>query len=146
REITSAEAQIEWEVHLVNRKAAEEKRFFSVGSKTLRNKEVTDRSKLTIDPGPQRIGGVNQAIQRLQGKFMDTVDVKLGDLLTDSSGRLIVLGGHGKSQSHDGRRLSESPNDFADNDGWCDDTSDGAIRATIKLKGTSESIPTDPAW
>ena len=147
REITSAEAQIEWEVHLANRKAAERNRFFPVNGKTERNKDVTERDRLIIDPGPQRISGVNQGMTKLQAKFMDHVDVKLGDLLTDNGGRLIVLGGHGKSQSHDGRPLSDDArNDFADNDGWCDDTSDGAIRATIKLKGSSESIPADPAW
>ena len=146
REITAAEAQIEWEVHLVNRKAAEAKRFFPVGGNTPRNKGVVDRNKLVIDPGPQRISGVNQGMKKLQGKFMDTINVQLGDLLTDTAGRLIVLGGHGKSQSHDGRPLSENEDDFADNDGWCDDTSDGSIQATIKLKGSTETITADSAW
>ena len=148
REISGAEAQIEWEVHLANRKPAEKTRFFAVpaNSRTPRNKEVKDRSKLIIDPGPQRISGVNQPMKTLHGTFMDTVNVKLGDLLTDGGGRLIVLGGHGKSQSHDGRRLSESDDDFADNDGWCDDTSDGAVRATVTLNGSNQKIAADPAW
>jgi hypothetical protein len=146
REITAAEAQIEWEVHLANRKAAEKTRFSPVGSKTPRNKEVTDRSKLIIDPRPQRISGANQPTKALRGKFMDTVNVKLGDLLTDGEGRLIVLGGHGHSGSHDGRPLRGKPEDFADNDGWCDDTSDGAVSATIKLNGSNEKIAADPAW
>ncbi len=148
REISGAEAQIEWEVHLANRKPAEKTRFFAVpaNSRTPRNKEVKDRSKLIIDPGPQRISGVNQPMKTLHGTFMDTVNVKLGDLLTDGGGRLIVLGGHGKSQSDDGRRLSESDDDFADNDGWCDDTSDGAVRATVTLNGSNEKIAADPAW
>ena len=127
REITAAAAHIEWEVHLVNRKAAEEKRFFPVAGNSLRNKGV-DRNKLVIDPGPQRISGPNQVMQKVVATFMETVSVQLGDLLTDSDGRLIVLGGHGTSQSHDGRRLSENEDDFADNDGWCDDTSDGSVR------------------
>ena len=37
-------------------------------------------------------------MKRLHGRFMN-VDVPLGDLLTDAAGRLIVLGGFGKSQS-----------------------------------------------
>jgi hypothetical protein len=153
REITAAEAQIEWEVHLVNRKAAEKTRFFPRGNKTARNKGVTDRSRLIIDLGPQRVSGVNQPMKALQGKFMDTVNVKLGDLVTDGDGRLIVLGGQGQSQSHDGRPLDESERaraadfpDFADNDGWCDDTSDGAVSATIKLNASGEKIAADPAW
>ena len=56
-------------------------------------------SDLIIDPGPQRISGANQAMKPLRGKFMRPCDVQLGDLLTDAAGRLIVLGGHGKSQS-----------------------------------------------
>jgi hypothetical protein len=141
REITSTEAQIEWEVHLANGKAAAPK---LTPTSELRNKNIpkSDRSDLIIDSDPQRISGANQAMKKLRGKFMKSTDVQLGDLLTDSAGRLIVLGGHGKSQSPSNSKLE----DFADNDGWCDDTSDGWIRATIKLKGTSESIAADPAW
>ena len=145
REITAADAEIDWEVHLVNRKAAEEKRFFPVDGRTLRNKGV-DRRKLTIDPGVQRVSGPNQPMKKLVATFMDTITVVLGDLLTDSAGRLIVLGGHGTSQSHDGRRLSESEDDFADNDGWCDDTSDGPISATVTLHGDTEAVAADSAW
>jgi hypothetical protein len=138
REITSTEAQIEWEVHLVNRKAAAPR---LTPPSELRNKK-SDRSDLIIDSSPQRISGANQAMKKLRGKFMKSTDVQLGDLLTDSVGRLIVLGGHAKSQSPS----NSGPEHWADNDGWCDDTSDGWIRATIKLKGTSESIAADPAW
>jgi len=137
REITAAEAQIEWEVHLVNRKAAAPK-FQGSG----RRNEGKPESDLIIDAGAQRISGANQAMKKLGGKFMKTVEVKLGDLLTDDAGRLIVLGGHGQSQSPASSPLP----DFADNDGWCDDVADGPVRATIKLKGGSETISADPAW
>jgi hypothetical protein len=81
-------------------------------------------------------------MQKLSGKFMKTMDVQLGDLLTDAAGRLIVLGGHGKSQS-----LPQSPLEhFADNDGWCDDMADGPVRATVRLNGSAVSIAADPAW
>ena len=124
REITSAEAQIEWEVHLANRKAAAPK-FNGTG----RRNEGKSESELIIDAGPQRISGANQTMQKLHGTFMQTIDVPLGDLLTDAAGRLIVLGGHGQSQS-----LPQSPlEDFADNDGWCDDVADGPVRATVRL-------------
>jgi hypothetical protein len=39
---------------------------------------------------------------------MDAVDVPLGDLLTDDAGRLIVLGGFGKSQSVPAHRPKNS--------------------------------------
>src|SRR5688572_6109553 len=145
REITASTAHIEWEVHLVNRKAAEVKRFFSVPGRTDRNKGV-DRNLLVIDPGAQRISGANQPMKRLDGMFMRTVPLTLGDLITDNDGRLIVLGGHGTSQSHDGKPLSNADDDFADNDGWCDDTADGPVTATIVVNGSREPVAADPAW
>jgi hypothetical protein len=138
REITAADAQIEWEVHLANRKAAAPK-FDEEGR---RNDGVDDRSKLIIDAGPQKISGPGQDMKRLQGRFMDAIDVPLGDLLTDSAGRLIVLGGFGASQSPSGSEIRH----FANNDGWCDDVSDGPVRATIRLNGSSEPIEAESAW
>ena len=81
-------------------------------------------------------------MQEMRGTFMKSIGVKLGDLLTDADGRLIVLGGHGTSQSVP----SATVEDFADNDGWCDDTSDGPVRATVRLHNTAETISADPAW
>ncbi|MDQ3959522.1 MAG: LodA/GoxA family CTQ-dependent oxidase [Pseudomonadota bacterium] len=138
REITADDAQIEWEVHLANRKAAAP-RFLGGGQ---RNEEIDDRSKLVLDAGPQRISGVGHGPKPLQGRFMDAINVPLGDLRTDSAGRLIVLGGFGTSQSPSGSPLV----DFADNDGWWDDTSDGPVRATIQLNGSSKTIEADSAW
>jgi hypothetical protein len=136
REISTADAQIEWEVHLANRKAAAPK-FQAPG----RRNEGEDESKLIIDAGPQKISGAGQDMKRLQGGFLD-VDVPLGDLLTDSAGRLVVLGGFGKSQSP-----SDSPLvHFANNDGWCDDVSDGPVRATIQLNDGTETFEAEPAW
>jgi hypothetical protein len=81
-------------------------------------------------------------MKKLHGTFMQTMDVQLGDLLTDAAGRLIVLGGHGESQA-----LPQSPlEDFADNDGWCDDVADGPVRATLRLHGSATPLAVDPAW
>jgi L-Lysine epsilon oxidase N-terminal/L-lysine epsilon oxidase C-terminal domain len=137
REITVADAQIEWEVHLANRKAASPK-FNGIG----RRNEGKPESDLIIDAGPQRIAGADQAMQRLHGTFMQTMDVQLGDLLTDTAGRLIVLGGHGQSQALPQSTLE----DFADNDGWCDDIADGPVRATLRLTDSATPIAADPAW
>ncbi len=137
REITADDAQIQWEVHLANRKAAAPQ--FPKGNER-RNKSVPE-NKLIIDAGSQKISGPKQNLKRLQGRFMDAIEVPLGNLLTDSAGRLIVLGGFGKSQSPSGTKLVH----YANNDGWCDDTSDGPVRAIIKLKGATE-IEADPAW
>jgi hypothetical protein len=140
REITAAEATIEWEVHLANRKAAAP--VFNGHGRRNAGKPESD---LVIDAGAQRISGANQPMQKLGGKFMRT-DVELGALLTDNAGHLIVLGGHGKSQSPEGRPLSDKDEDFADNDGWCDDVADGPVRATVQLTGRTASVVADPAW
>lgn len=137
QEITAADAQIDWEVHLANRKAA---------ASTLDGKHRRNAKKpagdLIIDPGPQRITGVNQPMKSIRGTFMKKIRVQLGDVLTDNAGRLIVLGGHGVSHSLPGSKLE----DFADNDGWCDDAADGPVRATLRLKGKGAPIDVDPAW
>jgi hypothetical protein len=107
RQITGTEAQIEWEVHLANRKAAAPKLI----GKGRRNPK-TSESDVVIDPGPQRISGANVSMRPVRGKFMKFLDVQLGDLITDADGRLIVLGGYGKSQSPPNSGLKH----FADND------------------------------
>jgi len=144
REITANDAQIEWEVHLANRKAAAP--MFQAPDHPRNFAEIEDKEerskKLVIDAGPQKISGVGQDMKPLRGRFMDAIDVPLGDLLTDSAGRLIVLGGFGKSLSPSDNPLVH----FADNDGWCDDTSDGPVRATIRLNGSTQAVEADPAW
>src|SRR5262249_17359528 len=148
REITATEAQIEWEVHLANGKAAapklldEHDKLQGEDGKELRNAKVkeSERGDLIIDPGAQRISGTNQAMKPLRGKFMKSLDVQLGDLLTDAAGRLIVLGGLGNSQHLSDGKLEV----FADNDGWCDDAADGPVRATVRLTGGAAPIAADP--
>ena len=137
QEVTAADAQIEWEVHLSNRKAAA-----PMLDGAHRRNAVAPERDLIVDPGAQRIAGRNQPMTTLKGRFMNTIDVTLGDLLTDTAGRLIVLGGHGTSQSVPGAKLD----DFADNDGWCDDVADGPVRATLRLPASADAIAADPAW
>lgn len=137
REITARDAQIEWQAHLANRKAAVAK----FNSQERRNPEIP-ASKLIIDGGAQEITGENQKMKRFGGKFMDK-PVDLGDLLTDDEGRLIVLGGFGKSDSVPPGQPLES---YSSNDGWHDDISDGSVRATIRLNGSSASVEADSSW
>ena len=141
REITAAEATIEWEVHLANQKANAIR--FPEGKP--RNEGVPP-AKLIIDAGAQKITGPNQGMKRLQGRFMDAIDVPLGDLLTDSAGRLIVLGGFGKSQPFPEGRPGDPLDDYANRKGWCDDTSDGPVRATVRLNDSTKAVEADSAW
>jgi hypothetical protein len=162
REVTDAEAEIEWTVELANRKAAAplfdtRKNDGSAASeRTLRNETVPgeDRSRLIVRPGPRSISGRNtrdgakgKARYRFDGSVfgvgdLPAVDVHLGELRTDADGRLLVLGGHGHSQSPADGPLKH----FADNDGWVDDTSDGPVRARVRLRDAEEVFEADPAW
>jgi hypothetical protein len=137
REVTAADATIKWSVHLVNGKAAGP-RFASSG----RRNHLVPVADLTIDAKLQQIAGASRPMKRLQGKFMG-VTVPLGDLLTDGAGRLIVLGGFGHSQSVPAGQILTH---FANNDGWCDDASDGPVRATVQLKGSSAVVNAESAW
>jgi hypothetical protein len=137
REVTTADAQIEWSVDLGNRKAAGPK-FDDIG----RRNQGTAIGDLIIDAHKQMISGISQPMKRIEGKFKG-ITVPLGDLLTDSAGRLIVLGGFGTSQSVPSGRLLMH---FANNDDWCDDTSDGPVRATIQLRGSTKTIRAESAW
>ncbi|HEX6184857.1 MAG TPA: LodA/GoxA family CTQ-dependent oxidase [Pyrinomonadaceae bacterium] len=142
REITADEAEITWRVHVANRKAAwyQFKNAMDLGPKFaktpgLRNRTVTgaDRRKLIIDPGPRTITGRNTQGPEFHfkgGKFMGDA-VPLGEVRTDEAGRLLVLGGFGDSASHPPKPAVT----FANNDGWHDDTSDGPVRATVRVGG-----------
>ena len=108
---------------LANRKAAAERIPDSEATpKRERRNKLAPEKSLILDAGLQSISGASQGMKRLHGRFMEQVDVPIGDLLTDAAGRLIVLGGFGKSQSVPPGVALDS---FANNDGWCDDTSDG---------------------
>jgi hypothetical protein len=139
REVTTAEARIEWQVHLANRKAAADT-FPPQTPPVPRNAEVSDRSRLVIDAGRQTIGGPEQEVT-LAGRFLES-PVELGHLRTDEGGRLIVLGGFGVSRSvPEGMPILE----FANNDGWHDDSSDGPVTATVTV-GDEPPVAAEPAW
>ncbi|MBO3457319.1 LodA/GoxA family CTQ-dependent oxidase [Aetokthonos hydrillicola Thurmond2011] len=140
REITANEATIEWQVHLVNSKAAGQK--FNNDSGALRNPGV-ERKKLTIDPGERSISGQQQQGVKFDGGKFLGVEVYLGELQTDASGRLLVLGGRGNSASvPDGVAIQN----FANNDKWHDDVSDGTVTAKITFPGQTPRNVDQPAW
>jgi hypothetical protein len=69
-----------------------------------------------------------------------TIDA-LGKLYVDRDGRLTVVGGAGLSGSIDDSELDN----YANNDGWFDDTADGPVQAV--LHGTNGCVHTAaPAW
>lgn len=144
---------ITWNVHLANKKASwytfqpSEGEGGYAPNHPLRNPQVKDRRKLIIDAGPRQIAGSNQSGVHFN---MDSVPpdyqgahfpegnlnplgkpiATLGELQTDREGRLLVLGGYGVSGTTD---TEVHLDDYANNDNWWDDTSDGPVGACITL-------------
>lgn len=112
REMTLADGDIQWTVHLAN-------------SKPSLNGEGT------IDGGLQTLDGA-AASASFTGTF-GGVSVPLGEAETDGEGRLIVVGGFGKSENPTDPNSAPS---FPTTPGWYDDVSDGPVTAQITFKGT----------
>ncbi|SAL05784.1 L-lysine 6-oxidase [Caballeronia calidae] len=144
---------IVWSVHLRNRKGAAERLIpskvagRSTSEKTPRNGSCTTRGDLIIDPGPRSLQVVSGEASP-GSKYFDTGQfigkrVPLGEICTDVQGRLLVVGGNGVSFSVPPHQpLTE----LADNNDWCDDTSDGPVTATIVMRDGGESIDVVPSW
>lgn len=150
RELTGPDgnAEIEWTVELANTKSAwygfqlalDIPEAASAPPTTLRNATVSDRAALAITPGERSLAGCNAGPATFDsGEFMGS-KVYLGELRTDEAGRLIVLGGHGKSASYNGSRAVT----FANNEGWHDDVADGPVTASVEIDG--KAIEVVPAW
>jgi hypothetical protein len=155
-ELNAFNAQIRWKVHVANRKAAWYdfvQPFDIPESKQLqcgrRNAGIigSNRAALVNDPGPRYIQGRNvnpngyQPEYRFQGGSIYGIPIPLGDLRTDSSGRLIFLGGRGNSASW---IPGAEATTFANNDTWYDDTSDGPVDAAVTIGG--RTLQAEGAW
>jgi len=145
--------EIQWRVYLANKKSCWyefqqlEGEHGYLDGHPLRNAGITDqneRQMLIIDPGPQV---VDMSTQRRASFDRNTGDVyastfppkgmvphdidTLGEILTDDSGHLLVLGGHGYAGSFLSGFGQPRIDTYANNDGWFDDTSDGPVHARL---------------
>jgi hypothetical protein len=159
REVNSSTgARIDWQVELANEKSAAG-RFVDENEPedvhSTRNPGIA-QADLIIEPTFPAISGVSQSANATsEGKFRGQT-VFLGELRTDSKGRLLVLGGRGKSASIPpglplgDRSTPDRPghpgNTFANNEGWFDDVSDGPISATVKIPGQPDVAINNGAW
>lgn len=142
QEITSADATITWTAHLANTKASWHPFIGPSQSAGLRNAGIADRASLEIDPGGKSITGPNQAAGFNTGTFLGKT-VALGEMRTEADGRLLILGGFGNSGSVP---PDEAITNYANNEKWYDDVSDGPINSTVTLNGTTTPIVAEPAW
>jgi hypothetical protein len=153
-ELTSADARITWTAELANAKGEWFKfagRFHeSAANANRRNRHIDPadppaRARLVIRPGPRSVTGPSQdgtGARFDSGTFLGAL-VPLGELRTDEAGRLLVLGGFGKSASV---KPGNPIIDFANNDFWYDDISDGPVSATVLLGPQGRPVPVTPAW
>ena len=148
KELTADNAKIKWHCHLANQKASwyefqlalDIPEAANAPASMLRNSDVKDRTTLLIDGGSQTISASNvQTGHVFEGRFKSK-PVYLGEMRTDERGRLILLGGHGKSENMDG----DIAITFANNEGWYDDISDGPVTAEVEYEGVELKV--DPAW
>ncbi|HEX3621702.1 MAG TPA: LodA/GoxA family CTQ-dependent oxidase [Acidimicrobiales bacterium] len=146
-EITADQGHVEWTVHLVNAKGAAEE-FPPVASRRLtptgrlRNAAHTARADLVVDPGPRTVVGAGDRAVFDGGTFLGAT-VPLGEISCDVDGRLLVLGGFGTSACVPPGAVPIG--NFANNDKWHDDTSDGTVTATVTVAGSRAKVEARPA-
>jgi L-Lysine epsilon oxidase N-terminal/L-lysine epsilon oxidase C-terminal domain len=175
---------IHWTVYLANKKASwyefqetAGEHGYSTGHK-LRNANISDteeRQKLIIDPGPRSVWfqdpkhrranfaqGTSQWPETFPPPLVPNSVTTLGELRCtqqDNTNRLLVLGGFGNSGSMKQQFGNPKIENYANNDGWFDDISDGPVTASLaytvlQIDGqkppaqwTTGSIAVDdPAW
>ncbi|MGE3311385.1 MAG: LodA/GoxA family CTQ-dependent oxidase [Limisphaerales bacterium] len=172
QEFTGTVKDIGWTVYLANKKAAwyqfretQGEHGYAPGHPR-RNADVTEpsaRQKLIIDPGPRSVQSADPS--RRTARFDSAGDLgiprtfppplqpssitTLGELraqVDEGHGRLLVLGGHGNSGSSKTGFGQPYIQEYANNDGWFDDTSDGPVHATLLIEVTAiDGRPPDPA-
>lgn len=147
-------SEIRWSVHLANKKASwyrfhvpldiPEAASLTPEQRGRRNADVigAERRKLVIDPGIRTIRASLHDVGTFDTGTIMGRKVPLGRISTESTGRLLVVGGNGKSASY---ALPERPiTGVANNDTWYDDVSDGPVTAQVTIGG--QSRPATPAW
>lgn len=127
-EITDEDAAIEWTVHMVHKKSA----------------HLESDPSRTIDPGDRTLTGPNQQAKFDTGTFTypgeSPINVPLGEIRTDTQGRLLVLGGFGAN----GSPVTSNISSLYDAR-WYDDIGDGPVTASVVLNGGG-GIPVMGAW
>jgi hypothetical protein len=143
---------IQWQVYVANKKACWYEFDTTQGEHGYpddylrRNANVKNRSRLIIDPGPRIVNGTTKrraSFDRTgEGSYATTFPPQdltpysidtLGEMMTDDSGRLVVLGGYGRSGSEKSGPGEPHISNYANNDGWYDDTSDGPVMARLVM-------------
>ena len=165
--------KIIWTVRIANKKASWYEFQTKNGedgygpNHPLRNSDIEgddNRRALMINPGSKTIdtdngsqqtvlfnragGGTWPLDKQLYPEVTDfpvnqkTID-RLGEMHLDAEGHLIFVGGFGRSGSENNPPEIQN---YANNDGWWDDTSDGTVSAQVVLYSEETITVESPAW
>jgi hypothetical protein len=144
--------EIQWQVYVANKKACWYPFDTTLGEhgyrpdSPRRNANVVggQRSRLIIDPGPRTINASKRRAKfdrSGEGQYATTfppplspnsIDT-LGEMMMDDAGSLLVLGGHGCSGSEKAGSGEPHISQYANNDDWYDDISDGPVMARLVM-------------
>jgi hypothetical protein len=154
REITAADAQINWSVRLAATKAAQFQQEVLVfeNKDTLIQGSLPRNEDVPIDSLRTEVAlAVSGANFRYtpgaepQGAIRDK-PIYIGEARTDSEGRLIILSGFGEAFSWPTPNgLERALGNFYDNPGWYDDIADGSVDATVQV-GAAAPVMVEGAW
>jgi len=123
-------SKVKWTVHVANKKDAIDRPSGPpsfVPPTGLRPRLDATRSNRLIDSGKASVEGANAAAKSLSGTHLGT-QVILGEIRTDSLGRLLVVPAGGTSKSNP---VSAVGGSFYNNPNWYDDVCDGTIQTQI---------------
>jgi hypothetical protein len=164
---------IQWTVYLANKKSSWyefqqlDGEHGYPANHPLRNAGITDpnlRQKLIVDPGPRSVSWADKSRrtstftrgtapgtpecfppQDLKPNAIDTLGQLMSTTDNDGKNRLLVLGGLGNSGSSKAGFGEPFIQNYANNDGWFDDTSDGPVTASLVIQvETIDGIPAPP--
>ena len=127
------------------------------------NRQVPDRQKLILDPGPRTVGGSQPASAIFdlpdgpttdEQTFKPNVIRHLGSLYAEKEGTLLLFAGDGNSGTTNLKPADPGKEalfeyatiSFANNDGWFDDVADGPVDATLILDDGSRVKVDVSAW
>ncbi len=134
-------AIVRWAVTMANRKDAI-RRPASPPSIPRRVQDDPARQDRLIEASGQLSGGDHSPVA-LVGTYVGQ-PITLGHMLTDSTQRLIVLAGRGRSGTF---AVPPAPigGSFYNNRDWFDDVGDGPVTATVQIPGEAQ-VAAEPAW
>jgi hypothetical protein len=143
--------EVQWQVYVANKKACWYEFLATDGehgyppNHPRRNANVVQRDRLIIDPGPRNVTAAKRRAffdRSGEGSYATTFPFEgltpnsidtLGEMMMDDAGRLLVLGGHGRSGSEKSGPGEPHITQYANNDGWYDDISDGPVMARLVM-------------